>query len=490
MNEEMVKQEAEKKGITAKKAENFSEWYTQLIEKTEFVDYTAVSGCLAFRPDAYFVWETVQREIDAAFKRLGIANVYFPTLIPEHLLEKEKEHVEGFSPEVAWVTHTGKSKLDERLAVRPTSETIMYENFAKWIRSWRDLPMRLNQWNSVLRWEFKHPTPLFRTREFLWNEGHTVFSSRTEADAERDEILGIYQRVLKDYMALPGITGRKTDSEKFAGAEASYSIEHLVPDGWTMQGPDFHSDGQRFSKAFGIEFINKEGKKEFAYQNTFAFSTRELGAMIAMHGDDKGLILPPHVARIQVVIVPIYSNENKESVLKEAKALRDRVSKSARVYLDDSDAYSPGWKFNDWELKGVPLRIEIGERDIKAGKVVTVRRDTSEKRDVRLGDIEKETTDLLGEIHDNLYKRAVKFLEENIHEVKTYAELKKIVEGKRGGIAQAGWCGSAECEAKAKEETGAKITNMPFGAQDKAKGRKCVVCGESAKFMANFARSY
>ncbi|MDE1873628.1 MAG: proline--tRNA ligase [Candidatus Micrarchaeota archaeon] len=485
----MAKEEVEKKGITAKKADNFSEWYTQIIEKTSFVDYTAVSGCLAFRPDGYFAWETVQRATDALFKEAGIQNVYFPTLIPEHLLSKEQEHVEGFSPEVAWVTHTGKSKLEERLAVRPTSETIMYESFAKWIRSWRDLPLRTNQWNSVLRWEFKHPTPLLRSREFLWNEGHTVFATRKEAEAERDQILGIYEKVLKDYLALPGIVGKKTDTEKFAGAEASYSMEHLVPDGWAIQGPDFHSDGQNFSKAFGIEFINKDGKKEFAYQNTFALSTRELGTLIAIHGDDKGLVLPPRVARIQAVIVPIYRDDNKGKVLDAAKKVAEGLKKHARVHLDDNDAYSPGWKFNNWELMGVPLRIEIGERDIKEGKMVAVRRDTGEKQDVKLNETQK-ITDLLGAIHENLYARAKRFMDENTHEVKTYAELKKVVEGKRGGIAQGGWCGSAECEAKAKEELGAKITNMPFDAQKRAKGRKCVVCGNEAKFIANFAKSY
>ncbi len=486
----MAKEEAEKKGITVKKDDSFSEWYTQVIEKTEFVGYTSVSGGLAFRPDGYFVWETVQRAIDSEFKRIGISNVYFPMLIPERLLEKEKEHVAGFAPEVAWVTHAGKSKLEERLAVRPTSETIMYESFAKWVRSWRDLPLRTNQWNSVIRWEFKHPTPLLRSREFLWNEGHTVFASREEADAERGQILGIYEKALKDYLALPGIPGRKTDSEKFAGAEASYSIEHLVPDGWAIQGPDFHSDGQKFAKAFGIEFINKEGKKEFAYQNTFAFTTRELGTMIMVHGDDKGLVLPPPVARIQAVIVPIYTDANKENVIKMARELAKKLQGSVRSYVDDNDAYSPGWKFNNWELLGVPLRLEIGERDIKADKVVAARRDTSEKRDVKMNDVGKEVAHLLGEIHENLYRRAKKFMDENTHEIETYAGLKKIVESKRGGIAQGGWCGSAECEAKVKEETGAKITNMPFDAQKKAKGRKCAVCGEEAKFIANFARSY
>ncbi len=479
----------EKKGISAKKEDNFSEWYTQVVERTDFVDYTSVSGCVAFRPNAYFAWEQVQKATDALFKQAGIQNVYFPMLIPEHLLEKEKEHVKGFSPEVAWVTHTGSSKLEERLAIRPTSETVMYERFAKWIRSWRDLPMRYNQWNSVLRWEFKHPTPLLRSREFLWNEGHTVFATREEEDAERDQVLGIYKHVLEDVMALPGVMGKKTDSEKFAGAEASYSIEHLIPDGWAVQGPDFHADGQKFAKAFDIMFINKEGKKEYAYQNTFAISTRELGVMLAVHGDDKGLVIPPMLARIQAVVVPIYNDGNKELVTKYAKELEARISRSTRVYLDDREVYSPGWKFNEWEMNGTPIRIEIGERDIKEGKAVLARRDTGAKQSVELANAEKKVVELLGEIHKALYSKAKRQLEENTHATDSYDELKKLVKG-GGGFIQAGWCGSEECETKVKEETGAKVTNMPFEAQHLAKGKKCIVCGAGAKYMANFARSY
>ena len=478
-----------KEGITVKKADDFSEWYTQTVIKSEFVDYTAVSGCLAFRPNGYFAWETIQRETDALFKEAGIINVYFPLLIPEKFLLKEKEHVEHFNPEVAWVTHTGESKLDERLAVRPTSETIMYDSFSKWIRSWRDLPMRYNQWNSVIRWEFKHPTPLLRTREFLWNEGHTVFATREEADAERDVILGIYSKILKDYLALPGVIGRKTDSEKFAGAEASYSIEHIMPDGNAIQGPAFHTDGQKFSKPFDIKFLDKSGKTEYAYQNTFAISTRELGVMVAIHGDDNGMVIPPKLARIQVVVIPIYNNDNKDVVSKAAKDLSRKLEQNARVYLDDNNAYSPGWKFHAWELKGTPIRIEIGERDIKADKVVVSRRDTGAKLDVKVKELPKTIETLLNEINDNLYKRALKFTEANTHEATTYSELKKVLE-KEGGFIQAAWCGSAECEAKAKKDTKGKITNMPFDAQGKAKGKKCVVCGEDAKHIANFAKSY
>ncbi len=477
-------------GVTAKKAENFSEWYTQAVIKSEFVDYTAVSGCLAFRPSGYFAWESVQKATDALFREEGIMNVYFPLFIPEKFLNKEKEHVKGFNPEVAWVTHTGDSKLDERLAVRPTSETIMYDSFSRWVRSWRDLPMRYNQWNSVVRWEFAHPTPLLRSREFLWNEGHTVFATKQEADAERDVILGIYIKILKEYLALPGVVGKKTDSEKFAGAEATYSIEHILPGGGSVQGPDFHSDGQRFAKAFEIKFLDKNGKMEYAYQNTFAISTRELGVMIAMHGDDKGIILPPNVAMTQVVIIPIYNNDNRDEVLKVARKLAEKLASAFRVYLDDNDAYSPGWKFHAWELKGVPVRVEIGERDIKADKAVVSRRDTGTKHDIKLKELPEEIARLLKEINESLYHKALKFLEASTHHVSTWAELKKVI-GENGGFAQGAWCGSAKCEAKIKSELKAKITNMPFDMQDRAEGRKCVICSENdARYIVNIAKSY
>ncbi len=458
-------------GITAKKHDDFSEWYTQTISRTEFVDYTSVSGALAFRPDGYFAWESLMRATDALFKEAGIQNVYFPMLIPEKLLNKEKEHVEGFSPEVAWVTHTGDSKLDERLAVRPTSETIMYESYAKWIRSWRDLPMRYNQWNNVIRWEFKHPTPLLRSREFLWNEGHTAFATREDAEGEREVILKIYELITRDYLALPGIIGQKTDHEKFAGALASYSIEHLLPDGLVIQGPDFHSDGQNFAKAFEITFIDKNEEKKYVFQNTWAISTRELGVMIAVHGDDKGLVIPPRLARIQIVIVPIYNNESKNSILMQAESLAMKIQSKFRVHVDDRDIYSPGWKYNEWEMKGIPIRIELGAREISEMKLVAVRRDTGEKVELPMKDAEVKLNELLNEINSNLYQRAKDFLEKNTHNVKNYEEMKKIFKTKMG-IVEAPWCGSHTCEAKVKEETGAKISNMPFDKQKNVKGAK------------------
>lgn len=472
-----------------KKSDNFSEWYTSVLIDSGFVDYSPVSGIIVFRPDSYFAWEKIRDVTDALFKKSGIQNVYFPLFIPEHLLEKEKEHVEGFSPEVAWVTHAGSSKLDERLAVRPTSETIMYDVAAGWIKSWRDLPLRMNQWNNVVRWEFRHPTPFLRSREFLWNEGHTIFATKEEADLERDEILGIYETVLKDYLALPGIKGKKTDNEKFAGAEASYSIEHLMPDGWVIQGPDFHNDGQRFAKAFNISFLGKSGKKEYAYQNTFAISTRELGVMVAVHGDDRGLVLPPKLARVQVVIIPIYNDENKEAVLKYSKSIKESLDSNLRVFVDDNDAYSPGWKFNEWELRGVPIRIEVGEKELKSQTAVIVRRDTLEKKEIAVHSLGKELHKLIDVIHANMYERAKKMLESRIHIVDSYKQLINVIK-KEGGIAQAPWCGNYDCERKIKEETGAKISNLPFDAIGKEKGKTCIYCGNEAKHIANFARSY
>jgi prolyl-tRNA synthetase len=365
----------------------------------------------------------------------------------------------------------------------------MYDSYSKWIRSWRDLPMRYNQWNSVIRWEFKHPTPLLRSREFLWNEGHTAFATKDEADEERDVIMRIYELITKDYLCLAGVSGKKTDKEKFAGAEASYSIEHLLPDGLVIQGPDFHSDGQNFAKAFDITFIERDETRKYVYQNTFAISTRELGVMVATHGDDKGLIIPPRVARIQIVIVPIYNNENMNAVMKEADALAMKLRQKFRVHVDDRDAYSPGWKFNEWELRGVPLRIELGAREIKGGDFVAVRRDTGEKVKVSVKDAERRISELLNEISSNLYSKAKKFLEDNTRKAVSFDELKKIIK-EGGGIVQAPWCGSMDCENKVKEESSVKISNIPFDAQTKANGASCIYCGKPAKHIVNFAKSY
>jgi prolyl-tRNA synthetase len=474
-------------GITVKKSE-FSEWYTQALIKSEFFDYSSVSGCIVFRPDGYFIWESIQKFTDFAFKNEGIRNAYFPLLIPEKLFEKEKEHVVGFNPEVAWVMQVGNSKLDEKLAIRPTSETIIYDSVSKWIKSWRDLPLRLNQWCSVVRWEFKHPTPLLRTREFLWNEGHTIFATQEEASSERDRILQIYSTILKEYLALPGIIGQKTESEKFAGAEASYSIEFIMPDGKMIQGPDFHNDGQNFAKAFDIKFLDKEGKSQYVYQNTFAITTRVIGAMLAIHGDDRGLVIPPKVSRIQIVIVPIYNNESKEEVLSYSNKINKELNNSFRVLFDDVDIYSPGNKFNKYELSGVPLRIEIGIKESRENTLTIVRRDTMKKEKIENKDIKDQLSRVLYQMHEDIYKKAQDAMNNAIVIVTNYDELKKAISESK--IAQAAWCGSEQCEKSIKAETLAKSTNMPFNAQQGASTKKCVYCGNVAKYVVNFAKSY
>lgn len=479
--------ETKQEGITARKAQDFDEWYTQAILKSELADYSPVSGCLVYRPAGYAIWEKLRDATDKEFKKAGIQNAYFPLFIPERLLRKEQKHVEGFAPEVAWVTHAGDSELEERLAVRPTSETIIYEVVRKWIRSWRDIPLRLNLWNNVVRWEFKHPTPFLRGREFLWNEGHTMFATREEADAERDQILGIYKRMTEDFLALPGLIGRKTESEKFAGALASFSIEHLMPNGKAIQGPDFHSDGQNFSKAFELTFVDQSGERQFVWQNTWAITTREIGVMIAVHGDDKGLILPPKVAPIQVVIVPIVNDETRSKVMEEAKRIRDLLQESYSVRLDDRDYLTPGRKFNEWELKGVPLRLETGPRDMNQGQVVLVRRDTSMKRAVKTVEVVAEVGRELEDIQKSLLAHATEWFRANVRPAKTFDELKAIV-AEKGGVVQAAWCGGEACETQVKADTGAKIVNISM--DNPSEGCACVVCGQAGRMVANFAKSY
>lgn len=477
---------SEELGLSVKKSENFDEWYQEVIIKSGLTDYSAVSGCIILRPDAYLIWEQIQKFTDDQFKKAGIQNVYFPLFIPEKFLAKEKEHVEGFSPEVAWVTHAGNRKLDERLAIRPTSETIIYPSFSKWIRSWRDLPMRYNLWNNVVRWEFKHAIPFLRSREFLWNEGHTVFATQEEALNEEKEILGIYKKTTEDLLALPGMVGRKTDKEKFAGAVFSASIEHLLPDGRAIQGPDFHHDGQNFAKAFDITFLDSEKKMQYAWQNTWAISTREIGVMIAVHGDDKGLVLPPKIAPTQAVIVPIYDSKTREEVLKEAKKLEEKLKGEFRIKLDDREEFSPGFKYNEWELKGVPVRVELGPKDLKNNQAVLVRRDTGKKEEVKLNSVVSKIKDLMTDIQKNIFEKASDALKNNTHEVRTYDELKKAL--KKGGIIRTCWCGDRKCEDKLKDDTGAKIINIPF-EQGKV-SCDCVVCGKKAKMLVNIAKSY
>ncbi|MBU0615328.1 MAG: proline--tRNA ligase [Nanoarchaeota archaeon] len=472
-------------GITVKKSEDISEWYTQLIQKADLADYSSVSGCMVFKPYSYAIWEKIQSEVDSRLKKMGIKNAYFPLFIPEKLLQKEATHVEGFAPEVAWVTEAGNSKLDERLAIRPTSETIMYESYSKWIRSWRDLPLRLNQWNNVVRWEFKHPVAFMRTREFLWNEGHTAFATQEEAEKECTDIVEMYGKFLKDYMALPTLLGKKSEKEKFAGAEYTLSLEMFLPSGKAIQGPDAHHDGQNFAKAFDITFLDKDEKKQYVYQNTWAITTRMIGIMLMMHGDNKGAVMPPNIAPTQIVIVPILFGDSKDKVLKVTKDIASKLKKY-RLEVDERDEYSAGWKFNQWEMKGVPIRIELGPKDLEKKQVVIVRRDTGEKEFVPIKDIETKVKETLEKVHNYLYDQAKELLKQSIVEVDDLKELVKVIEAKK--MAFAPFCNQPECEEIIKEKAGGAGTrNIPLN--QKFEGR-CVGCGKKAHVMAYFAKGY
>jgi len=475
------------KGITVKKEEDFSEWYTQVIQKADLADYSIVSGCIVYKPNSYAIWEKIKDLVDQRFKNVGIKNAYFPLFIPESLLQKEAAHVEGFSPEVAWVTHAGKNKLGERLAVRPTSETIMYDSYSKWIRSHKDLPLRINQWNNVVRWEFKHPTPFLRGREFLWNEGHTCFATKEEAEAEKDQIIGIYDDVCKNYLALPSLIGKKSEKEKFAGAIYTVSLEFIMPNGKGIQGPDFHSDGQNFAKAFEITFSDKNGNKDYVWQNTFAITTRMIGVLLAIHGDNKGSVIPPKLASIQTVIVPILFGDSSIKVLKEAEKVKKKLEeKGILVHLDDREGYSPGWKFNEWEVKGVPIRIEIGPKDLEKKQITIVRRDTGEKKSISANNFEKEINLTLDNIQENLYKKAEKLMKESIVKIKSFKEAEKEINN--GKIIFAPWCNETSCEDDFKEKTGAKSLNSPL-KQPHIEGT-CFNCKKKAKVWFYFGKSY
>jgi len=476
-------------GITSKKAENFSEWYTQVIQKADLADYSVVSGCIVYKPNSYAIWEKIRDVTDKKFKAIGIQNAYFPLFIPESLLEKEATHVEGFKPEVAWVTHAGDTKLGERLAIRPTSETIMYDSYSKWIRSHNDLPLRYNQWNNVVRWEFKHPTPFLRGREFLWNEGHTCFATKKEAEAEGDEVIAIYDDVCRNYLALPSFIGKKSEQEKFAGAEYTISMEFINPNGKAIQGPDFHHDGQNFAKAFDISFTDENGKKDFVWQNTFAITTRMIGVMIAIHSDDKGLVVPPKLAATQVVIVPIIFEKTKKKVMDAALKIKEKLEKKGiSVYLDDRDNYSPGWKYNEWEVKGVPIRIELGPRDLENKQVMVARRDTSEKQALPIVGIEKEAELILNQIQENLLANAEKVMKSSIVKVENLADAKKALKDKK--ILFAPWCASADCEEDFKDEFGAKSLNSPFKQPKLKKDQTCFACKKKATKWFYLGKSY
>ena len=464
--------------------EDFAQWYTDIVLKAELADYTAVKGFITIKPYGYAIWENIQKYADDKFKERGVKNLSMPVLIPESLLEKEKEHVEGFAPEVAWVTMGGGEELEERLCIRPTSETIFSTMYSKWLSSWRDLPYLYNQWCNVLRWE-KETRPFLRSREFLWQEGHTIHETAEEAKEFTLEILEIYADVIENLLAIPVLKGRKTKTEQFAGAEATYTVETLMHDGRALQGGTSHYFGQNFSKPFDIKFQNREGKEEYAYQTSWGISTRLIGAVIMAHGDNRGLKLPPRVAPIQVVIVPVAAH--KEGVKEKAEELYKILQEKYRVELDLREQYSPGYKFNDWEMKGVPVRIEIGPRDIEAGKCVVVRRDTLEKIEVNLNELSEKLNEILEEIQKNMYDICVQRVKDKTTIAHNMDEFVNNLNTNQGYV-KAMWCGDAECEDKIHEMTGAKSRCIPF--EQEHLGDKCVYCGKPTTKMVVWGRQY
>jgi prolyl-tRNA synthetase len=467
---------------------DFGRWYIDVVRRAELADYSPVKGCMVIRPYGYAIWELMQQGLDRRFKATGHVNAYFPLFIPESLLMKEADHVEGFAPQVAWVTRGGTEDLEERLVVRPTSETIIGTMYAKWIQSWRDLPVLINQWANVVRWE--KVTRLFlRTTEFLWQEGHTAHETAEEAQEETLRMLAVYKEFAETDLAMPVIDGQKTESEKFAGAERTYSIEALMRDGRALQSGTTHNLGQNFAKVFDITFQARDKSLQYVYGTSWGVSTRMIGGVIMTHGDDGGLILPPRVAPYQVVIVPISRGNWKETVLPKAQEIRDSlVARSIRVMLDDRDSQTPGWKFNEWEMRGVPLRLEIGPKDIEKAQVVLARRDTREKAFVPTDGLAGHVEDLLKAIQQNLYDRALSFREEHTSSTDSYDEFKQIMDGRPGFIISP-WCGDADCEAQIKAETQATIRNIPFTSPD-VDGKPCIKCGKSATALAWFAKAY
>lgn len=469
-------------------SEDFSRWYLDVVRKAELADYSPVKGCMVIRPYGYAIWELIQQALDKRFKATGHVNAYFPLFIPESLLMKEAEHVEGFAPEVAWVTKGGNEELEEKLAIRPTSEVIIGTMYAKWIQSWRDLPVLINQWANVVRWE-KVTRPFLRTTEFLWQEGHTAHETDDEALEETLKILALYKEFAETELAMPVVEGLKSDSEKFAGASRTYSIEAMMGDGRALQAGTSHHLGQNFAKAFDITFQARDKTLQHAWTTSWGVSTRLIGGLIMTHGDDSGLILPPRIAPYQVVIVPIPRGNWQETVLPKAKEIRDQLTAAGiRVMLDDRDAYTPGWKYAEWEMRGVPVRLEIGPKDIEKSTVMLARRDTREKLSVPMDGLTGAMQTLLESIQAGLYERALKFREEHTTWVETYDEFKTAMEG-RPGFVVAPWVHDAANEAKVKTETQATIRNVPFSAP-KPEGKTCIVSGRPAEVYAYFAKAY
>ena len=464
--------------------QDFAKWYTDVIKKTDLVDYSPVKGFMAIKPYGYAIWENLQAYVDKRFKDTGHKNCYFPLLIPESLLKKEAEHVEGFAPEVAWVTHGGEEELGERLAIRPTSETIICEMYSRWLNSYRDLPFLYNQWCNVVRWE-KSTRPFLRTSEFLWQEGHTLHETEEEAQEETLQMLNIYKETAEELLAMPVVVGKKSEKEKFAGAHETYTMEALMHDGKALQAGTSHNLAQHFTKAFDISYLSREGKQAYPYHTSWGISTRLIGGIIMVHGDNRGLVLPPGVAPTQVAIVPIATH--KEGVLEKASEIFTEIKEVARVELDDRENYSPGWKFNEWEMKGAPIRIELGPRDIENHQVMIVRRDTLEKTPVAMEGLKTYIPQLLKEINSNLFEKAKKMRDENTHYAKSLEELKEIMDTTQGFV-KANWCQEPDCEENIKQETGATMRCVPFEQEDL--GGDCPFCGKEGKALTYFAKAY
>ena len=462
--------------------DDFAQWYTDVVKKADLMDYTSVKGCMVLKPAGYALWENIQKEADARFKATGVENVYLPMFIPESLLQKEKDHVEGFAPEVAWVTHGGLEPLQERLCVRPTSETLFCDFYAKEIQSYRDLPKVYNQWCSVVRWE-KETRPFLRSREFLWQEGHTAHATAEEAEERTELMLNLYADFCEEVLAIPVIRGRKTEKEKFAGAEATYTIEALMHDGKALQSGTSHNFGDGFAKAFNIQYTDKDNKLQYVHQTSWGISTRLIGGIIMVHGDNSGLVLPPRVAPVQVMIIPIA--QHKEGVLETAAKLKEALA-DFRVKVDDSEK-SPGWKFSEAEMRGIPVRIEIGPKDIEANQAVIVRRDTREKQIVSLDELKAQVANTLETMQKDMLERARAHRDKHTYIAKNYEEFKETVAHKPGFV-KAMWCGDQACEDKIKEETTATARCMPF-EQEKISD-VCVCCGKPAKAMVYWGKAY
>ncbi len=463
---------------------DFAQWYTDVVRKAELCDYSSVKGCMIIKPAGYAIWENIQNELDRRFKETGVENVYMPMFIPEGLLQKEKDHVEGFAPEVAWVTHGGLEPLQERMCVRPTSETLFCDFYANDIQSYRDLPRLYNQWCSVVRWE-KTTRPFLRSREFLWQEGHTAHATAEDAEERTIQMLNLYADFCEEFLAMPVVRGRKTDKEKFAGAEATYTIEALMHDGKALQSGTSHNFGDGFAKAFGIQYVSKENKLEYVHQTSWGMTTRLIGAVIMVHGDDSGLVLPPRVAPVQTMIIPI--QQKKEGVLDKADEICAALTAAGvRVKVDATDK-SPGWKFSEQEMRGIPTRIEIGPKDIENNQCVVVRRDTREKIVVGLDEIAARLPEILESIQKDMLERARAHREEHTYEAREYEEFKEIIENKPGFV-KAMWCGEEECELKIKEDTSATSRCMPFAQEELT--QTCVCCGKPAHKLVYWGKAY